>query len=84
VREIRAAAPGVKIVNDVAGNYLPTPKDASGEDATLVGRIRQDVSDPCGSSIAMFVAGNQRPKSAALNAVQIAECLFSNRQAIAA
>jgi aspartate-semialdehyde dehydrogenase len=52
------------------------PKDASGQDPILVGRIRQDVSDPSGRSIALFVAGDQLLKGAALNAVQIAELLL--------
>jgi aspartate-semialdehyde dehydrogenase len=76
VRETLASAPGVKIVDDVEKNYFPMPKDASGQDAILVGRIRQDVSDPSGHSIAMFVAGDQLLKGAALNAVQIAEQLL--------
>ena len=76
VRAALAAAPGVKIVDDVEKNYFPMPKDASGQDAILVGRIRQDVSDPSGHSIAMFVAGDQLLKGAALNAVQIAEQLL--------
>ncbi|MDP2123299.1 MAG: aspartate-semialdehyde dehydrogenase [Parvibaculum sp.] len=75
VREILSTAPGIKIVDDVAGNYFPMPKDASGQDAILVGRIRQDISDPSGRSIAMFVAGDQLLKGAALNAVQIGEIL---------
>jgi aspartate-semialdehyde dehydrogenase len=70
-----AHAPGVKIVDDTARNYFPMPKDASGKDDILVGRIRQDTSDPSGKSIAMFVAGDQLLKGAALNAVQIAELL---------
>ena len=84
VREILAAAPGVKIIDDMAANYFPMPKDASGQDAILVGRIRQDVSDPSGRSIAMFVAGDQLLKGAALNAVQIAECLLADQKTIAA
>ena len=76
VRETLASAPGVKIVDDVEKNYFPMPKDASGQDPILVGRIRQDVSDPSGHSIAMFVAGDQLLKGAALNAVQIAEQLL--------
>lgn len=76
VRATLAAAPGVKIVDDVEKNYFPMPKDASGQDPILVGRIRQDVSDPSGHSIAMFVAGDQLLKGAALNAVQIAEQLL--------
>ncbi len=75
VREIVAAAPGVKVVDDVERNYFPMPQDASGQDPILVGRIRQDISDPSGRSIALFVAGDQLLKGAALNAVQIAELL---------
>ncbi len=75
VHDIVAGAPGVKIVDDVERNYFPMPKDASGQDPILVGRIRQDISDPSGRSIAMFVAGDQLLKGAALNAVQIAELL---------
>ena len=77
VREILAAAPGVKIVDDPVKNYFPMPKDASGQGDVLVGRIRQDSSDPSGKSIAMFVAGDQLLKGAALNAVQIAEVMVA-------
>jgi len=75
VRELVRAAPGVRLVDDPERNYFPMPKDASGQDAILVGRIRQDSSDPSGRSIALFVAGDQLLKGAALNAVQIAEAL---------
>jgi aspartate-semialdehyde dehydrogenase len=75
VRELVGAAPGVKLVEDAERNYFPMPIDASGQDAILVGRIRQDLSDPSGRSIALFVAGDQLLKGAALNAVQIAEVL---------
>ncbi|MGH8275768.1 MAG: aspartate-semialdehyde dehydrogenase, partial [Steroidobacteraceae bacterium] len=77
-REVRAlleGAAGVKLVDDAERNYFPMPQDASGQDAILVGRIRQDLSDPDGRSIALFVAGDQLLKGAALNAVQIAETL---------
>ena len=76
VRQMLRTAPGVKIVDDVERNHFPMPKDASGQDPILVGRIRQDVSDPTGRSIALFVAGDQLLKGAALNAVQIAELLL--------
>ncbi|MGH8269843.1 MAG: aspartate-semialdehyde dehydrogenase [Steroidobacteraceae bacterium] len=75
VRDIMETAPGVKVVDDPDRNYFPMPKDASGHDPILVGRIRRDVSDPSGRSIALFVAGDQLLKGAALNAVQIAELL---------
>ena len=73
VRAILSAAPGVKIVDDRVGNYFPMPIDASGQGNVLVGRIRKDLSDPSGKSIAIFVAADQLLKGAALNAVQIAE-----------
>lgn len=76
VRALLEKAPGVKIVDDPERNYFPMPKDASGKDDILVGRIRQDLSDPSGKSITMFVAGDQLLKGAALNAVQIAEVLI--------
>lgn len=75
VRAILAKAPGIKIVDDRARNYFPMPRDASGQGDVLVGRIRKDLSDPSGKSIAMFVAADQLLKGAALNAVQIAELL---------
>ncbi|HYC05338.1 MAG TPA: aspartate-semialdehyde dehydrogenase [Azospirillaceae bacterium] len=68
-------APGVKLVDDRAANYFPMPKDASGADDILAGRIRADLSDPTGRSFCLFVAGDQLLKGAALNAVQIAELL---------
>jgi len=80
VRTILSDATGVKIVDDRARNYFPMPIDASGQDDVLVGRIRKDLSDPSGHSIAMFVAADQLLKGAALNAVQIAEYLV-NRDA---
>ena len=74
-RRLIGGAPGVKLVDDRERNYFPMPRDASGGDAILAGRIRQDLSDPSGRSIALFVAGDQLLKGAALNAVQIAENL---------
>ncbi len=76
VRAILADAPGVRIVDDREKNYFPMPIDASGQGDVLVGRIRKDLSDPSGHSIAMFVAADQLLKGAALNAVQIAEYLI--------
>ena len=74
-REVLASAPGVRIVDDAAGNHFPMPNEASGQGDILAGRIRHDTSDPTGRSLALFVAGDQLLKGAALNAVQIAERL---------
>ncbi|HEX7761551.1 MAG TPA: aspartate-semialdehyde dehydrogenase [Caulobacteraceae bacterium] len=72
-REVLSAAPGVRVVDDVAANHFPMPSEASGRDEVLVGRIRKDAGDPSGCSLALFVVGDQLLKGAALNAVQIAE-----------
>lgn len=77
VRDILSLSPGVKLVDHREKNYFPMPRDASGQGDILVGRIRKDISDPTGRSIAMFVAGDQLLKGAALNAVQIAELLVA-------
>jgi aspartate-semialdehyde dehydrogenase len=75
-RAILASAPGLRLVDDRATNHFPMPSEASGQDDVLVGRIRADSGDPSGRSIALFAAGDQLLKGAALNAVQIAEMLL--------
>ena len=72
-RELIAAAPGVKLVEDWQSNYFPMPIDATGQDPVLVGRIRQDISHDCG--LELWLCGDQIRKGAALNAIQIAELL---------
>ncbi len=73
-REILSQAPGVKLVEDWQANYFPMPIDASGKDEVLVGRIRQDLSNPNG--LELWLCGDQIRKGAALNAIQIAELLI--------
>ena len=72
-RKILDKAKGVKLVEDWQANYFPMPIDAQGQDEVLVGRIRQDISHPCG--LELWLCGDQIRKGAALNAVQIAELL---------
>ena len=74
-REVLAKAPGVQLVEDWEANYFPMPIDATGRDEVLVGRIRQDLSHPCG--LELWLCGDQVRKGAALNAIQIAELLVS-------
>ncbi|MFM2312112.1 MAG: hypothetical protein RLZZ04_1388 [Cyanobacteriota bacterium] len=73
-RELIAAAPGVKLVEDWQSNYFPMPIDATGQDPVLVGRIRQDIS--CDRGLELWLCGDQIRKGAALNAIQIAELLL--------
>ncbi len=77
VRAVLAKAPGVILVDDPANNKYPMPVDVSGMGEVLVGRIRQDISQPDGNGIDMFVSGDQLLKGAAYNAVQIAEALVA-------
>ena len=69
-------APGVKVIDDPSKAKYPTPiQNASGHDEVFVGRIRQDISHPCGLNL-WVVADNIR-KGAATNAVQIAKYLHN-------
>jgi len=72
-REILSQAPGVRVMDDPASSTYPMQMDAAGQDDTLVGRIREDISHPKGLNL-WVVADNIR-KGAATNAVQIAEYL---------
>jgi len=76
-RAIFANASGVKVVDDRKRNYFPMPVDANGQNVVLVGRIRNDLSDRSGKSLALFVVGDQLLKGAALNTIQIAEVLLA-------
>ena len=76
-RKLLAEAPGVRIVDDRDANRFPEPADATGLDEVLVGRIRADRSQPPGMGLDLFVCGDQLRKGASLNAVQIAERVFT-------
>jgi aspartate-semialdehyde dehydrogenase len=73
-RAVLAGAPGVRLVDDPAADAFPTPLDAAGIDDVLVGRVRQ--ADDA-HSLALFSAGDNLRKGAALNLVQIAELLVA-------
>tara|TARA_B100000745_G_scaffold164233_1_gene107453 strand:- start:703 stop:1023 length:321 start_codon:yes stop_codon:yes gene_type:complete len=75
VREVLSTAPGIKVVDDPLRNSYPMPLDAEGIDDVLVGRIRQDTSNPTG--VVLWIASDNLRKGAALNAIQIAEQLLS-------
>jgi aspartate-semialdehyde dehydrogenase len=72
-REILRKAPGVKVVDELSDHVYPMPLLGAGNDDTLVGRIRTDLSAPNG--LALFVVSDNLRKGAATNAVQIAELL---------
>ena len=72
-RELLTNAPGIKVIDDPFRNAYPLALEAEGQDLTLVGRIREDISQANGLDF-WVVADNIR-KGAATNAVQIAELL---------
>ncbi len=73
VRETIAKAPGCKLMDDLKNKVYPMPLDTSDQDTVFVGRIRPDLTDPCG--ISLWCCGDQVRKGAATNAIQIAELL---------
>ena len=74
-RELLERAPGVTVMDDPSKSRYPTAVDAAGKDDVFVGRIREDASaDNC---LNMWVVADNLRKGAALNAVQIAELLFT-------
>jgi aspartate-semialdehyde dehydrogenase len=76
-REILRAAPGVLVIDKrEAGGYV-TPYECVGEDATYVSRIREDATVENG--LALWCVSDNLRKGAALNAVQIAECLINRK-----
>ncbi|MCA9277541.1 MAG: aspartate-semialdehyde dehydrogenase [Phycisphaerales bacterium] len=73
IEHVLRDAPGVRFCDGVA-HPLATPIHATGQDDVLVGRVREDVTSN-GRRFSLWVCGDQLRKGAALNAVQIAECL---------
>ena len=80
VEEARALlekAPGVKVMDVREDGGYPTPiGQGTDRDEVWVGRIRRDISHPCGLNL-WIVSDNLR-KGAALNSIQIAEVLIKD------
>jgi aspartate-semialdehyde dehydrogenase len=72
-RELFAAAPGIKVIDDLEAGAYPMPAQCDGDDAVFVGRIREDLSSENG--LAFWCVSDNLRKGAATNAVQIAELL---------
>lgn len=73
-RALLEKAPGVQVMDRREPGGYPTAIEAAGQDATLVGRIREDISHPRGLNL--WVVSDNVRKGAALNSVQIAEILI--------
>jgi aspartate-semialdehyde dehydrogenase len=76
-REILRSAPGCLVIDKPEDGGYVTPYECVGEDATYISRIRDDATIENGLQI-WIVSDNLR-KGAALNAVQIAECLVNRK-----
>jgi aspartate-semialdehyde dehydrogenase len=76
-RQLLRSAPGILVVDKREDGGYVTPVECAGEDATYVSRIRKDPTVEHGLSL-WIVSDNLR-KGAALNAVQIAECLINRK-----
>jgi aspartate-semialdehyde dehydrogenase len=76
-RRILREAPGVLVVDKHEDGGYVTPLECAGEDATYVSRIRKDPSVENG--LMLWVVSDNLRKGAALNAVQIAECLINRK-----
>ena len=76
-REVLRNAPGCLVVDKrEAGGYV-TPYESAGEDATYISRIREDPT--VDSGLVLWIVSDNLRKGAALNAVQIAECLINRK-----
>jgi aspartate-semialdehyde dehydrogenase len=80
-REILRNAPGCIVIDKREAGGYATPYEAAGEDATYISRIREDATVENG--LVLWCVSDNLRKGAALNAIQIAECLI-NRQLISA
>ncbi|HVG50665.1 MAG TPA: aspartate-semialdehyde dehydrogenase [Xanthobacteraceae bacterium] len=76
-RNILRNAPGCLVIDKQEPGGYVTPYEAAGEDATYISRIRTDPTVDNG--IVMWVVSDNLRKGAALNAIQIAECLINRK-----
>ena len=76
-RELLSQSPGVIVLDErTAGGYPTAVTESAGADAVFVGRIREDISTENG--LDLWVVSDNVRKGAALNSVQIAECLVQD------
>ena len=76
-RNILRNAPGCIVIDKHEPGGYVTPHEAAGEDATYISRIREDATVENGLSL--WVVSDNLRKGAAVNAIQIAECLIKRK-----
>lgn len=77
-REVLAAYPGIKVLDDPKNHIYPTSTIAAGNDLVYVGRIRKDLS--CENGLLIYCVADNVRKGAAANAVQIVRELIKERE----
>ena len=76
-RDILRSAPGCLVIDKHEPGGYVTPYESAGEDATYISRIREDPT--VDSGLVLWIVSDNLRKGAALNAVQIAECLINRK-----
>ena len=76
-RDALRKAPGCLVIDKHEPGGYVTPYEAAGEDATYISRIRTDPTVENG--LVLWCVSDNLRKGAALNAVQIAECLVNRK-----
>jgi len=77
VRKILKNAPGCKVVDENKDGGYITPLEAEGDYLTFISRIRKDHSNK--KALNLWIVSDNLLKGAALNSVQIAECLIKKK-----
>src|SRR6201991_43715 len=76
-RAILRKAPGCLVIDKREPGGYATPYECAGEDATYISRIREDATVENG--LVLWCVSDNLRKGAALNAIQIAECLVNRK-----
>lgn len=80
IRSTLKNSKGVQLKDDPENKVYPMPIATSNQDDVFVGRLRKELTDPEGKTVALFCAGDQIRKGAATNAVQILQVLLENEK----
>jgi aspartate-semialdehyde dehydrogenase len=76
-RDLLRNAPGCLVIDKREPGGYVTPHECVGEDATYISRIREDPTVEHG--LVLWCVSDNLRKGAALNAIQIAECLINRK-----
>ena len=77
VKQILKDAPGCKVIDENKDGGYITPLEAEGDYFTFISRISKDHSNK--KALNMWIVSDNLLKGAALNTVQIAECLIKKK-----